>query len=592
MSYYDAIIIDSGYSGNRKGIDGRNLTSSCRDDLRDPIDHGTAVVDLILHQNPEAKVYVIKLCNTYDDFTEEDLCSALEHILRENLFCGVINISLGIQKLRDYARLKGLLHALKERNAVTVSAFHPFSISFPAAFEEVIGVDVSEKIKHADEYLFNENSGIDLVGTNSYIRMVDGEGHGVLKKGSSFVAAKISGLLVSFFRENPAAEDRLSMARAYLKANARYTYTFPVIPHNQGKRFVQETGHAILLPFNKEIYPIAANEDLLSFSVDAYYDFGISLNKNKRIRELLPYSDNSKVVTAFSEIRWDEGFDTVICGHCREYEEITGKPFHQELIRLCKKNGKRLYSFDDFSSAAEKEHLDDYFCPDLSADMVRREHFNKLYEFGKPVVAVMGTSSVQGKFSVQLYLRRQLTAAGYKVSNIGTEPTGYLFGFDSVLPTGYGSGLRLTSYEFVNLLNSAVHEAEEEMPDLLIVGSQSGTVPAYRNNLQFLLFRQYELLQACDPDAVILTVNSFDEIGYIRKTIQFIESGTHAKVIALVVSPLKISSEGILRARREPLAASECPELLARFRTAFKIPVYLFQYNIEELPQTVIDFFS
>ena len=204
----------------------------------------------------------------------------------------------------------------------------------------------------------------------------------------------------------------------------------------------------------------------------------------------------------------------------------------------------------------------------------------------------MGTSSVQGKFSVQLYLRRQLTAAGYKVSNIGTEPTGYLFGFDSVLPMGYGSGLRLTSYEFVNLLNSAVHEAEEEMPDLLIVGSQSGTVPAYRNNLQFLLFRQYELLQACDPDAVILTVNSFDEIGYIRKTIQFIESGTHAKVIALVVSPLKISSEGILRARREPLAASECPELLARFRTAFKIPVYLFQYNIEELPQTVIDFFS
>lgn len=45
------------------------------------------------------------------------------------------------------------------------------------------------------------------------------------------------------------------------------------------------------------------------------------------------------------------------------------------------------------------------------------------------------------------------------------------------------------------------------------------------------------------PDAVVLCVNPFDDRDYIRRTIQFIESATEGKVIALCLFPMELKSE-------------------------------------------------
>ena len=56
--------------------------------------------------------------------------------------------------------------------------------------------------------------------------------------------------------------------------------------------------------------------------------------------------------------------------------------------------------------------------------------------------------------------------------------------------------------------------------------------------LHIMPLPQYELLMGTLPDAVVLCVNPFDDRDYIRRTIQFIESATEGKVIALCLSPL------------------------------------------------------
>ena len=50
---------------------------------------------------------------------------------------------------------------------------------------------------------------------------------------------------------------------------------------------------------------------------------------------------------------------------------------------------------------------------------------------------MVGTNSSQGKYSVQLYFRRRLREVGYKVGQLGTEPSAVLFEMDEMFHCGY-----------------------------------------------------------------------------------------------------------------------------------------------------------
>lgn len=66
--------------------------------------------------------------------------------------------------------------------------------------------------------------------------------------------------------------------------------------------------------------------------------------------------------------------------------------------------GIQVYSLDDYSDIFGKNSL--YFSPGLhDVNDFRTLPFGKLYKFSKPVVGVFGTSSKQGKFTLQLYMR-------------------------------------------------------------------------------------------------------------------------------------------------------------------------------------------
>lgn len=98
---------------------------------------------------------------------------------------------------------------------------------------------------------------------------------------------------------------------------------------------------------------------------------------------------------------------------------------------------KRHFSFDDRSD--QIGNYSRYFSTQKKKEAITPIPFGKLYRNPKPVLGVFGTSSRQGKFTLQLILRKHFTELGYVIGQIGTEPTAALFEMDADFHFGYNT---------------------------------------------------------------------------------------------------------------------------------------------------------
>jgi len=154
-----------------------------------------------------------------------------------------------------------------------------------------------------------------------------------------------------------------------------------------------------------------------------------------------------------------------------------------------------------------------------------------------PVLGVFGTSAQQGKFTLQLALRRKLLAQGYRVAQIGTEPHARLFGIDIVFPNGYGSPLQFPLDWHAPWLDRTLREhCASSRPDIILVGSQSGTIPYDVDAPDTHTLPSLAFLMGTRPDACILVVNSIDPVDYIRDTIHTLRAIAKAPTILLALS--------------------------------------------------------
>jgi len=196
---------------------------------------------------------------------------------------------------------------------------------------------------------------------------------------------------------------------------------------------------------------------------------------------------------------------------------------------------KYIYSFDKIN--LDSEYI---FYPQInySDDM----NMGMMYQISKPVVGVFGTSSGQGKFTLQLFLRYLLMQRGYKIGQLGSEPTALLFGMDECVHFGYNNTNNLSGEQFVLYINQILHRISEKDIDIIISGCQSQTISQDFFSLDDITLRQYEFLIGLQPDAVILCVNPYDQLDYIKRTISFLESSVDSTVICIVVFPMDLKN--------------------------------------------------
>ncbi|HHJ6926294.1 TPA: DUF1611 domain-containing protein, partial [Streptococcus pyogenes] len=438
------------------------------------------------------------------------------------------NISL-FEKECNYFSNKGV---------TIVSAFDNLgTLSYPAAFENVIGVDIVAKGLPIKGYQYVEGSPVNIrfLGRNQYLPFLNNSFKNMI--GSSFFAPYISCLLYKSY--DIFEEKSLDEIRDYLKTHS-ISHLDLTKDNCLELKHPFEIKKSVVFPFNKEVHSLASSEDLCKFEILGYYDIKYLGNVQKSISEILPYTLNNKMIKNIEKLDWELPFDTFILGHVDELSNFVGKDYVSFIVDRCIKYKKQLYCFDNIdkylSDKQQKELI--YFYPSVTLKNVFNNTFGKMHCINKPILNIMGTSSKQGKYTLQLQLRRKFIEMGYKIGQLGTEPTGYLFGFDELYPYGYNSTVQISGINSIYTINHLLGNIESKEVDIILVGSQSQTIHYSNGNTGCYAIQNTELLLGTDPDGVVLVVNYDDPYDYIIRTVNYIETLQETKVIAIVLYPI------------------------------------------------------
>lgn len=545
------VLIDSGIDSNREEFRNSEIIHvdmGTFDNYQDDeIGHGTAIAFILTKTTNDAKIYSIKLYGKNKITTERELIDALTYVYN-NIPVDIIHISSGVLTLNHKEEFMGICSLLKKDNIIIVSAFANQGIkSYPASFDDVVGVYWSAYCTNTNEYIYVENSPINIMAYSGIMRLPWLNGTYKSVSGSSFSSVYITGIIARNMKDK---QIKSSNVLDFLKGNAKEIKHFH--EHNDINDYqhininkVKKIKSAIIFPVNKETHAILGNIDLLQFKIKDVFDIHYMSNIGKNINDII-YGKHKldRVVKSYLAIDWNDDFDTVILGHVGVICKMLKFDALKYFLDMCYKYNKNIYCFDpltDYVEEVDKIENNGNFVISfkIDNDIIVDRSFGSLNKLAAPVLGLFGTSPRQGKFNLQLVLRRKLLKMGYSVGQLGTEPSSLLFGMNTMIPNGYNSCVEMSSQQEVYYINNELSKLNSK--DIIIVAGQSQTVPYSFGNLNFYTFHQHNLLLASEPDAVILSINIGDNIAYINRTIGYIESYFGSKVIALVLYPYRKS---------------------------------------------------
>lgn len=587
-------VIDSGVQMNHSGINNKNINFiNLVDNIQDDqLGHGTAICSIIQEVSPNIKINMIKI---YKDNFECDIETYIEALeLAKQTGCMIINLSNGILYNDKINYLKIIINEITSRNCIIVSAFDNYgAMSYPAAFSNVIGVDSDRTIINDNEFVVTNSEIVNIIGKGGNRKVAWMNSKFSIQSGSSFVSAYISGLIANLILKYGSLNNQEILLKLHnISNNSLYieNKTRNIIPF--------QIKNAVIYPFCKEVHPFIRYENMLQIKISGIFSNQLSgvigENAGKYIGGdyLSPH-----IIKNIYDIDFSTNFDTFILTHFNNsfYENLQNKEI-KFITDNCNKYKKNIFCFDDKISEFKDISLDNIYFNKITKKDVPNQ-FGKLYIHNKPILGIFGTSSRQGKFSVQLQLRKNLLSLGYKIGQIGTEPGSLFFGFDYIYPMGYNSTVEISGYDAVTYINKLINDIEiDKNPDIVIVGSQSGTLPYNTKNLGYINLPQYEFLLGTSPDAIILCMNIFDRIDLIFNTISFFKLTVSAKVIGIVLYPYekKLTSFKNNFTISKRLDSSSIFKFKGLISKTFSIPCFVLdeECDMNSLTEVVIDYFS
>ncbi len=434
-------------------------------------------------------------------------------------------------------------------------------------------------------------SPINIFANGNVQRLSMQNGKTLLVSGSSIACAHITSVLANAITDH----FNLEIALAFLKSKSRYIFPSQTPKHYNDNHLFKIT-NAVVFPFSKEAHAFVRFANMLPFNIQGYYDVRRS---GKVGRKLNSYYEDYKSEESILDVECIDftNIDTIILGHIDELNAISGRDYKIELIKKAIMAKVNIYSFDPLDPYMDLLNNSGikYYYPKVTQCNIPQNTFGKLYKIPNPVVGIFGTSSQQGKFSLQLALKRELELLGYNVGTIGTEPHSPLFNFDVVFPIGYNSTVYLKNNEIVQYLNDKIYTICLQGKEIILAATQAQIVPYCYNNLLEFPTMQYHYALGINPDAIIMCINYHDEISYIRKSMYTLIGLTDATIIALVMFPITFSSDwnGIYGNSKYKITFEEYKEKAHHLQEEFKIPVYFLgeKKHLEKLCKVVIDYF-
>ncbi len=354
--------------------------------------------------------------------------------------------------------------------------------------------------------------------------------------------------------------------------------------------------NAAVFPFSKEAHAFVRFSEKLHFRIKGYYDDRHTGKVGRKLCSYYEGAEPEEYIKDIEQLKFSE-IDTIILGHLDELSALTGRDYKTELIKKAVESQINVYSFDplDPYEYILNESKIKYFYPKVTQNDIPQNTFGKLYKISKPVVGIFGTSSQQGKFSLQIALKSELEFHGYNVGTIGTEPHSLLFNFDVIFPMGYNSTVKLSNSEIVLYLNNEINKLCLKDKEIILVATQAQIVPYYCNNLLEFPTMQYHFALGTKPDAIVMCINYHDEIPYIRNSLYALMGLTDATIIAFVIYPITYTDNwnGVYGNLRRRITHEEFKQKAELLYKEFCIPVYMLgeKQQMRNLSQDIIDFF-
>lgn len=583
MNTYDIVVLDTGVEIKHEALHCfSNIECKCllesKNEIIDEIDdifgHGTAVTWLIKQRIPEASILSLRIFDIVDGVavcSEERLINTLNYI-DTNYSVKVINLSSSIVAPQKMRELEVITKKLANKGVVIVSPHHNnYSLSYPASFEWVIGVAIDER-NIRETRIITGDKVLNIIDPIKRYKVPWKNNSYLLKCGASFSCCEISSLAYSYIN---------SGSKNYLEVlgNFKKNFFFINMPTFVPKIPKFKIHRAIAFPFNKEIHSIVRFSNELPFDLIDIYDVKYSLNVGRTTAELLSDSSNSNyVIKNIDNVLWNS-FDTLILGCVKElYSTFKDYRKLKDLINQATKNGKNIYAFENINEFLDLNISENYlFYPEVGTKQMMPYRWGRLSKTSSVVLGVFGTSSKQGKFTLQMELRRELKNNGCKVGHIGTEPSSLLFGIDYVFPMGYNSTVYLKEEEKIAYCNDLIRKLSESCADIILVGSQRDVIPKNFENISQLCTSTYSFLQGTNPDYAIIMVSIEDDDEYITRTIHFLSSITKTETIAFVVFPMIFSTTSEINTipQKRKISSMEFTCFKEHIEKHFSIPVFL-----------------
>lgn len=586
----NAVVIDSGCSSGWSPLDkisgisiiyGEDCTVKILPDYEDQIGHGTAVIDCLLQNTSSIdSLFCIKLYSDPDSGVDiRALIHAFEYI-NSNVKCDLVIVSSGIICTDCRDALMDAVDVLCQKGIIVVAAYdNNGAMSYPAAFDSVIGVATNIATGEIPHISISSKVNVVLPERSYRLRWVNPPK--IIIGGSSFaapiVAAHIADIMIHSHQSLVYSNEAILLELSKRLSLPCYSEQRTTPSWLHGKEFASTIKKAVVFPWNKESSALARFHELLPFQIQGFYDDKFSLNTGKKIQNLLGLSNSPSFPLEFvhdiNALDWNSDFDTFICSHCTALSALTHRNYHDWIIQKALEHGKQIYAFDrEFDCFSSNNSI---FVPEISTNDVPYLCGGRLFDRSVPLIAVYGTSSKQGKFSVQLELRKRFLEIGYNIAQIVSEPSGYLFGVDAVFPFGYNSNVDLSYDQTILTVNRIIESVITDETDAVIVGNQSGTIPfSYNNSSQMNLWAQ-SLLYGSNPDVFIVCINPHDPIQYIQSTVEYLHSFSNAPIASLVLFPniVEPSTKLGYGFRQRKLSDFEILDIRAKIEDVVHIPV-------------------
>ena len=527
------IIIDSGIDLNNTNFNNDELIfkSLISDSIQDSLGHGTAIYSILRRQLTNYHISIIKIFNSYN-VDVNLLVEALEYIYK-NYTDGIINMSLGIFKIRNITKLTKICRKLFNKGFVLISALsNDGGMSYPASLPMVIGVDNYVNCKTINEYAVTNNKNINFCAYGQIQRVKGLNNKSLFMSGTSLACANFTNIFCDMYVK---CNYNRNVTLSKLTEEATYKIFISEFELYNLKR-LKSIQNIAVFPFTKEIISLIHFETLLPFKIKRVFDYSSSFRIGANVSQIFPYINSNLKIENILDFQKSNDFDTIVIG-CMDFE--TNVYNFSELKKIFYKMttfNKQIIFLDDKFENLLSYHKNIHTIK-LTEKYKVKNFCGKLWNINVPVLGIFGTSSKQGKMTLQLNLRKEFLKNYYKLGQIGSEPQSLLFDFDTCVPYGFNCTNTLNGEDLILYLNHSQHYLESKKKvDIIIVGGQSNVINhQFKNAYEFNLTSE-AFIVGCNPDIIILCINVFDSIKYIEKSVKYMETITNSKVICFVLN--------------------------------------------------------